>query len=1056
MRKIFFLLLIVTICTEFAFSQNFNVTGTVTDETGEPIIGASVTVKEYPKLGTATNTNGEFALNIPSDAKIVQVRYLGMKNIEVEVAPYIRVIMQNAENQLDEIMVVAYGSAKKQSITGSAVQVSGQNLANKNQAELTKALAGEVAGLQVFNTSGQPGSPAIIRIRGFGSANSSRDPLFVVDRAPYDGDINVINPSDIESVTVLKDASAAALYGSRAANGVILITTKKGSKEKFSIEIDIKRGVNMRLIPFYETISSPERYSELGWEALRNYGMLANGLTTEKTGIFASENIYAATRGIAPIYNMWNCAPNEVIDPVTGKFSGATRKYTPENWADYMFRTGQKTEVNLNFTGGADKVDYYTSFGYLNDEGYALNSDYRRLALRSNLKYQPLKWLKAITNLTYAYTESNHTALVRVGWNIFRSVNYIPPIYPVYQRDADGNKVADTVIGGYKYDYGDIVNNARPFQSGINLVATNQLDINRNAAHNLNANVNFEISFLSNFQFTSLNSFQYYASVTNQLLNPYYGEAKGIGRIYRDNFNNLGLTFSQILAYDKQIDRHNINILAAHETLEYIKQTENIAKYQLSQPNNYELSNAISTQYAESSKLDRSMESYLAQVKYRFNEKYFADLNFRRDGSSRFAKHKWGNFGSIGAAWLITEEDFMQNTRFIDLLKVKASYGILGNENLNLGNETANYYPTQNLYETKNQNGEIAYILYSIGNPDLTWENSRIFNTGIDFGLWNNRLHGELEFFKKCTTNMLFSNQTPTSWGYASEPVNDAELDNTGFEFFLSGKLLDTRDWTIKLLVNGAHYSNKIIRMPQGSNGEKELEIHSLNGQVVVGNGFGWSRGHSIYDYYMREYAGVNPETGQAQWYIYNDDGTKTATTQYSNATLIYAGKSAIPDLTGAFSLNVKYKNLQLNAQFIYGIGGYGYDYVYQLLMGNEVIGSYNWHKDIEQRWTTPGQVTGVPRLSATYDANMNALSSRFLTDMSYLGINNIRLEYTFPLQWISKANIKQCGLWISGDNLYLFTARKGYYPLGTEHGEIGDDYYVPISTVMAGINVKF
>jgi TonB-linked SusC/RagA family outer membrane protein len=1083
MKKIFLLLTCLMIGFGMTFSQTpQQVNGTVVDENGEPVIGASILTKENTTISSVTDINGKFTLETPVFAQTLVVKYLGMQTQEVAVAQTVFVTLHPAYTGLDEVIVVAYGTSKKSSITGSATQVSGEELTKKNQTEISKVLAGEVAGLQVFNTSGQPGTAATIRIRGFGSANSSRDPLFVLDGAPYDGDISAINPADIESATVLKDASASALYGARAANGVILITTKKGNKEKSIIEIDVKRGVNMRLLPFFETIDSPEIFSELGWEALRNFGTLANGLSKEDAGVFASENIFNSARGIAPSYNMWNCAPNEVIDPITGKFSGATRKYMPEKWADYLFQNGDKTEANLRFSGGSDKISYYTSFGFLDEEGYYIGSDYSRLNARTNLNYQPREWLKITTNLAYTRTEANK-ALQDNSYNGFRLVNYVLPLSPVFKHDTDGNLIPD-IVGGYQYDYGE----ERKYLMNFNPVGMMNLETDRQTGHNIQGNLNFDVFLPLNLKFSAQNSYQYHSRVDKLLKNPYYGSAQGVGRVTRTNIEQYALSNMQMLSRNSRFGVHSVSAFAAHESYSFVYHTDSGEKYMLARGDNVEFSNAVMMQSLEGYQVKRAMESYFAQVKYGYDEKYFADLNFRRDGSSRFKNHKWGNFGSVGAAWVVSKENFMYKNTIINDLQLKASYGVYGNENLALGNMDASFYPTENFYAIKNLNGAITYMLTNLGNPDLTWENSRMFNIAVDFGLLKNRLLGNVELFQKRTDNMIFSKQVASSLGVASVLVNDAELENKGIEFNLKGKLIQTKDWELTLQVNGTHYRNTMLKMPKYDMDEQVLDIHTLPDFIVLGSGFGWSHGHSIYDYYMRDYAGVNFETGQSQWYVYYDDNNinalgdatsitnmtdylssrksagkevilrKGKTMQYNSATIYYIGKSAIPDLTGALQWSVRYKVIELNLQFIYGIGGYGYDRIYETLMGNYAVGTYNWHKDILNRWTEPLQQTDVPRLSANYDVESNYPSSRFLTNRSYLGLNNIRISFRVPQKWMGRLGAKNFSplLWLSGDNLFVLSARKGYYPLGAEGGNNVDDQFIPSSTVMAGINFKF
>ena len=943
-------------------SAQTKITGKVTNkDTGDPVPFVTVAVKGTSTVAT-TGSDGGYAIDAPANADALVFSFVGYDNAEETIngRSVINVSLKSAAEDLDEVIVVAYGTAKKSSFTGSAVQVSGEEIARKNQSEITKALAGEVAGLQVVTSNGQPGVNAAVRIRGYGSASSSRAPLYVVDGVPFDGDISSIDLSDVESTTVLKDASAAALYGARAANGVIIITTKKGVKGKTTIEADVKYGINVRIIPLYDVIDSPERYAELSWEALRNYGALQEGLSPFAAGIYASNNLFNNTLGFSPVYNMWNANGNTVVDPVTGKFSGVSRKYTPEKWADHMFRTGKKMEASLRFSGGSEQLSYYTSFGGIDEKGYYIGSDFSRLNVRTNLNYKPREWLKATTNISYAYMDMNNPSQTDNQNNGFQFVNNMPPIYPVFQRDGAGKLVPDPLVGGNRYDFGMGPGYERGYASGINPAGTINFDKQETISHQFTGNANFEISFLKDFKFSSSNGYQYLKFEVTELTNPYYGDAQGLGRIERNHISFLSATNTQMLSYSKKFSGHAISAFVAHESSYLVISNDYVYKSKLAKPDNIEFNNAIIMQSIDGYKLDRSIESFFAQVKYDYEEKYFADINFRRDASSRFKNNKWGNFGSAGVAWAINKEEFMRSLDFVNHLRCKASYGTYGNEALNLNDASVtyhapNYYPTQNLYSIRNLNDEISYTLYYLGNPDLTWENSNMFNTGIDFGLWNDRLTGEIEFFRKTTTNMIFSKQVATSLGYASAPVNDAELLNSGIEFSLKGKVVKTSDWEVELFVNGSHYRNKMLKMPIEGAKEKNIELHSP---------YGWSKGHSIYDFYMRDYAGVNPADGVSQWYVYYDKNNLTdanptrianmseylaqraeageavdlyeqKTSKYADATLKYIGKSAIPDLSGGFGFNIKYKGIELSSRFVYSIGGYGYDYVYAGLMGN-------------------------------------------------------------------------------------------------------------------------
>lgn len=422
---------------------------------------------------------------------------------------------------------------------------------------MSKALAGEVAGVQVMSTSGQPGSNASIRIRGLGSAYSSRSPLYVVDGIPFEADLSGIDPSDIASMTVLKDATATALYGSRAANGVVLITTKKGEAGKTRVDAEVKYGANMRLTPLYDVIDSPERFTELTWEGLRGYAEVAGGYDRAKAGTWASQQLFGGQNGIAPIYNMWNADGDKLIDPSTGRFySGISRKYTPENWEDYLFRTGQKFDASVKISGGNEKMTHYTAFSYLKDEGYYISSDYERFNVRNNMSNQIAPWLKATTALSYAYMITNKPGQSDDNMNNgFQFINGMPSLFPVFERDENGNIVQDTNIGGNKYDYGMNAGYSRPFAAGINPAGALLLDKDEVKTHQFNGNASFEARFLKYFKATANLGLQYYGQAENELTNPYYGDSAGKGQIVKTQVNYLNFTANQILSWSQSFGK---------------------------------------------------------------------------------------------------------------------------------------------------------------------------------------------------------------------------------------------------------------------------------------------------------------------------------------------------------------------------------------------------------------------------------------------------------------------------------------------------------------------
>lgn len=1066
-----FILSCLFLSVGLAIAQTTTISGTVVDDTGEAVIGASVVVKGTT-VGTITDVEGKYTVNVPSGGKTFVVTLVGMKTTEVDIAPNLRIVMEPDTELLDEVMVVAYGTANKKAFAGSATSVSAKQIEKKSPTEISKALAGEVAGVQVSNTSGQPGTNATIRIRGFGSVNSSKNPLYVVDGVPFSGDLSSLDPSDIATTTVLKDATATSLYGSRGANGVILITTKKGNSGADRIDVDLKYGVNVRWIPLYDVITNPEQYMELTWEGLRNRYVLQG---EANPAFLASANMFSSA-GIESNYNMWNTPGANLIDPATGKFnSGITRKYTPEKWDDYIFRTGHRTEATIKLSGGSQKTSYFTSFGYLKDEGYYMESDFDRFSVRSNIDYQPKSWLKGNVNLAYSYHEMNSPGQnANASNNGFEFVNSMPPIFPVFARDAEGNRIKDEVIGGYLYDYGMAQGNGRPYSPGINPAGAVKLDQNRDKAHNFTGTMNFVVDFTKDLKFTLTGGAQYLGTNNANLTNPYYGDAKGLGRVEKEQLNLLVYTVTEKFDYQKTFDNvHNFDAFIAHESTDFEVSVMGGQKSKIARPSVAEWSNAVIMGSMSSYTYGYAMESYFGQARYNYDDKYFLHATFRRDGTSRFkGSNKWGNFASVGVAWLLTREDFMASTSdWLNLLKFKASYGAIGNQALVLSSGVADYYPIEDLYTVSNLNDGISIRKSYKGQEDLTWERSNQFNTGIEFNI-NNVFDGEIEYFHKKTTDMLFFKQVAPSLGYSSIPVNEGEMVNQGLEMTFNVKAINTNDIKLDFRLNASHYTNKITEMPlDGRNLPKEIEVRS--------NAFAFSKGRSIYDYFMRDYVGVDPTTGQSKWVVYydvKDNGEKVAisnlvdykasnknanivkeeTTDYNEATLDYIGKSAIPKLIGGFGFDLNAYGFDLSASFTYGLGGYGYDNVYATLMGDIAPGQRGWHKDMLDRWQKEGDVTSVPRLTSNTDKYDTAVSSRFITSNSYLNLSNVRLGYTIPKKVASKLLLNNLNVWVSGDNLFMFTKRKGYTPMTSEAGISSINQYLPLSTVMAGVKFQF
>jgi len=1097
--KKFMTLLFLAVLSLGLFAQK-QVSGVVLDAKGEPVIGASIQAKGSTQ-GTISDYDGKFEMSVPESVKTLVVSFVGMATQEVEAGKNLRVVLQENSEVIQEVVVTGYGTVSKGAYAGSAQAVKAEDIEKKNPSDITKAMAGEVAGVQVATSSGQPGTVASIRIRGIGSISASSTPLYVVDGIPLDaGSISSIDPGDIASTTILKDATATSLYGSRGANGVIVITTKKGSSngDEAKIEIDVKGGANMRLLPMYDVIDSPEEYITLCWQSLYNqYRTSHNEAQSIK---YANNNLYGAN-GIPTIYNLWNASGNLLVNPydaagnVNPSFDPTVSRLATyqnmESWYNTLFHNGLKLEATAKISGGDEKLNYYTSFGYLKDEGYYTASDFQRFNTRANINYQAKKWLKGGLNIQYSYARiSNPVQDDNAANNGFLFVNQIPPIYPVYVRDADGNIAMDPKTGGKMFDYGNNGNpnigeeGGRPYSYGLNPAGALVWDKQRFVRHQTVANAFLEFKLYEGLKFTVNLGAQYMNNRGNALANKYYGDAAPAGgRVSNSQYNYLAVTSNQLLEYNKSFNEHTIRVMAGHETTYFTYNYQYGYKKNIVEDTANELSNGVSMDAVEGSARTSTLESALATATYEYDNRYHITANYRADGSSKFAKgHRWGHFGSVGGAWSFTNEHFMEGTEAADWIKngkLRLSWGVLGNQDIG-----DMLYSDQ--YGVYNVDGQKGYVWEYKGNPDLTWERTSTVDLGLEFSL-NKWLDVEFDYFYKKTDNMLFPRYVAPSLGYGGYYVNDAAMANQGIEFDLKAHAVDMRNITLDIHLNGGYYRNKMLLMP--------IDGYDENGDPVrmVMSG-GMSKGHSTADWYMSHYEGVNEE-GEALYTAYYDaskggfgktsadligddekgdnyissvyeyqqkhpnakiEKTTVTGSNYTYAGSNYVGKSSMPDLDGGFGFDFTAYGVTLSMSCSYRIGGYGYDNQYAYLMHSEKIGKQNWHKDIRNAWTESNTNTNIPRLSNGADQYANAASDRFLTSNSFLSLNNINLGYNFPKKLIEKIKINTLKVWVAADNLAIATARKGYNPMMSMSGTNGYNDYSPLSTVMGGIKVQF
>ncbi len=1102
MKKIFTLMFLAAMSIGlFAEKQ---VSGVVVYENGEPVIGASIQAQGTTQ-GTISDYDGKFEMEVPESVKTLVISYVGMATQEVAVGKNLKITMKENSEIIQEVVVTGYGTVSKGAYAGSAQAVKAEDIEKKNPSDITKALAGEVAGVQVVNSSGQPGSVASIRIRGIGSINASSTPLYVVDGIPLDaGSISSIDPSDIASTTILKDATATSLYGSRGANGVVVITTKKGSSngDDGKIEIDVKAGANMRLLPMYDVIDSPEEYVTLAWQSLFNQRYVKNN-DEDKSIDYAHKNLYSKN-GIPTLYNLWDQPGNLLINPydaagnVKPSFSSDAHRLAAfqnmDSWYNTLFHNGLKLEATAKISGGSEKLNYYTSFGYLKDEGYYTASDFQRFNTRANINYQAKKWLKGGLNIQYSYASINNPVQDDAAANNgFLFVNQIPPIYPVYVHDpVTGAIMTDPKTGGKMYDYGDNGDEnigqtgGRPYSFGINPAGALEWDKQKTVRHQTVANAFLEFKLYEGLKFTLNAGVQYMNNRINSLTNKYYGDAAGVGRVANAQYNYLAFTSNQLLEYNKSFNEHTIRVMAGHEITYFTYNYQYGYKKNIVEDNANELSNGVSMDGVEGYARTSTLESALATATYEYDNRYLITANYRADGSSKFAKgHRWGHFGSVGAAWNFTNEHFYEGTTVADWIKngkLRLSWGVLGNQDIG-------DMMFSDQYSVENVDGNKGYVWAYKGNPELTWERTSTIDLGLEFSL-SKYLDVEFDYFYKKTDNMLFLRRVAPSLGYSGYYVNDAAMENQGVEFDLKAHALDMRNIKLDIRLNGGYYRNKMLQMPiDGYNEDGTPKRMIMNG--------GMSAGHSIYDWYLVHYEGIN-ENGEATYTAYYDatnggklgktnaeldntgdnyissvyeyrlkhpdakiEKTTVTGTDYNYAGSDYVGKSAMPDLDGGFGIDFEAYGVTLSISCSYRIGGYGYDNMYASLMHSDKIGKQNWHKDIRNAWT-PGTIvtddnkmTLAPRLSNGADQYANT-GDRFLTSNSYLSLNNINLGYKFPKKWMEKIKLNTLQIWVAADNLAIATARKGYNPMMSGDGSNGYSDYSPLSTVMAGVKVQF
>ena len=1021
-------------------AQNITVTGNVTDaSTGEGIPFASVIVKGTTQ-GVAADADGYYAIETPADGALEfsSIGYM-TQEIAVEGKTFVNAELEPDNEFIDETIVVAYGVQKKSSFVGAAEQISGEKLQNMSSSNISKSLEGAVAGLQTSSSSGTPGSSANIIIRGLGSVSASQSPLLVVDGVPYEGSLNSIASNDIESITVLKDAAANSMYGARGSNGVIIITTKRGTSDRVSVTFDAKVGVNSRGVPAYDVITNPGDYYEMTWESIRNAVYYGGQMSLGQANAYASG---ALIRDYLR-YNVYKgISDTELIDPTTGKLNpyAYDLKWT-DNWNEDVFRNGVRQEYTVTASGGNDNTQAYLSISTLDDEGYVPSSGFNRISVRGKIDQTIGKYINVGLNLAYSNTTQNlYNSSEGSGSysNLFYFGQNIAPIYPIYQYDLEtGEKLYDN-NGGDLYDWGE----NRPYGQLSNPYGQLMTSKNEVISDNISSRGYINIQILKDLKFTANVAYDVFLDKYDYYTTPVGGDAATVnGRGQQQTNRHSALNANQLLNYTPTFGDHSLNILLGHETKSDVSYVLSGQMTNFVDPNNSDFSNAVVYQNLTSSTSEYFLQGIFGRAEYNYANKYYLSASYRMDASSRFAPDKrWGDFWSVGASWNAKQENFLIGVGWLDALRIKASYGTQGNDNIGV---TKVY---EDLYTINRIDGEASIVKVFRAAPDVTWEKSDNFNAGFEARLFD-RLSINADFFIKETKDMIYYRPlSPSQGDPATQLVNDMDMKNTGIEFEISADLIKTPNvlWTVS--VNGTHYKNEITKLP------------SDQPQDGYNSGTYWRElGGSLYDFYLPEFAGVDSSTGEALYNVYTESGNKGeltgTTTSATNATNRATGKSAIPDIYGGFSTFLSVYGFDFSAAFAYQLGGWTLDSNYASLMGGGTAGT-NWHKDIYDRWTPQNTDSQIPRLD-NGNLNANQTSTRFLTRASYLSLRNLTIGYTFPKRIAEKIAMQNLRIFLTGDNLWYISARKGLDVRQSFSGETGFTYSA-LRTVSAGISLTF
>ena len=1067
-KKIFLSLMAVLGLFLSAHAQEREITGSVKDHAGAGIVGATILVEGTTK-GTTSGADGSFSIKAAPDNVLV-VSFMGYQSHTIKVGTQTRidVVLKENTQAIDDVIVVAFGTAKKEAFTGSATVIKSDDIAKSQQSNVAQALAGKVAGVQLTNTSGQPGESPTIRIRGFSSLNAGNDPLWIVDGMPYSGDLNNLNPSDIESMTVLKDAASNSLYGARGANGVVMITTKKAKSQEAHVTIDAKWGVNSRAVQDYAYITNPAQFYELHYSALKNY-YVNSGMSVGEAHLRANTNLTANANDGGLGYMVYTVPSGQEFIGINGKvnpaatlgrrlvYEGKEYYIRPDDWTDAAFRSSLRQEYNASISGQTGNASIYGSFGYLNNEGIAYNSDMDRYTARLRVDYQAKKWLKFSANANYThfrYNQIDDSGAGNSSGNVFAYTTAVGPIYPLYIRDGEGNVMYnEDGIKLYDYGNGDNAGMERSLFPNSNALSDSRLNKQEAEGNAFNGTGYIDVTFLKDFKFTFNAGVSLDETRSTSVTNPWFGQfASEKGMVSKGHQRNFDLNLQQILNYTKQIGSHNINVMLGHESYQNRIYTLSATKSNMLTQENDELAGAIiDKQGAGSYRVEYNNEGYFARVMYDYAGKYFFSASYRRDGSSRFGKeNRWGVFPAVSAAYRISNEKFWPKDFFMNSLKIRGSWGANGNNSIPTNTALAK------LSSANYSSGNIinGFAPTSLANPDLGWEKTESWNIAFDMGMFNNRIFLSADYYVKTTKDLLYQVTVPALLGFTQAWGNIGSIRNKGFELELTTQNLTGKlKWTTSL--NVSYNKNKVLSL--GDDNSTVFTGYDKTTQVFM-------VGQPLRSFYMYDAVGVyqtqadlqkypvmqNTKVGDVRYRDANGDGVISD----SDRTLM--GKPD-PDYTFGMTNTFKYKNFDLSILITGQTGGHIYGVLGRAMdrpgMGANINVLAHW----KNMWKSEAE-PGDGKTPGIDNANTGQFyDSRWLYSTDFIKIKNITLGYRLPFK---KKFIQNARVYLSGENLLMWDKYDGgFSPEANNAGSSGDyDYgsYPQARVITLGVNVTF